>query len=436
MIPVTSPVLYQNALAQLVQHKQSVGSGFKGRFIQIFLAIKFYQNTLPSIYSGSYIATELLQSLLDDLYAKMSRPPNNCVLALFENNYLARTGLTAPGNSGPQNTWRNNLNLQKGIGCYAPVADLSSLTFLNQSRLDCRYLRTTTPDQLSGASCTVCTRDATYRSEDHRKWLQINPTGSGYAVLDTQLTDNYLPYVVPNGQRLPFYPIAVAMYHDADAGLSTGNRRSVSVNDFMSDFNLSSQEFEAYFDDSPTNRFNAAMRNSPAWQNPIPVPILQTTTLTVNQPAPPTSPITIQPSPHPVIGTPVAPPPSINSGWEAEQFVESALRSSGWDACVVSRQQLGYDIFASKGRRHLRVEVKSSLGLCSPSLTSREWQQSVHYGRDYVLAIIENFNPDSENSIFWVADPRGSCSSTPRNTVTYRISRNAWMSAAITLSQL
>lgn len=120
MIPIANQALFATALAGLSAHKRDIGRAFKGRFIQIFLGLKFFQNSLPSMYSGSFVATEVLQGLLDDLYAKASRAPNICVLSLFEGSYLARTGLQAPGNHSAQNTWRNNLNLQKGVGCYAP----------------------------------------------------------------------------------------------------------------------------------------------------------------------------------------------------------------------------------------------------------------------------------------------------------------------------
>jgi hypothetical protein len=98
MIPTDDPILFKIALDCLKSHKREVGPGFKGRFIQIFLGLKFFQNNLPSMYSGSFVTTEVLQSLLDDLYAKVSRSPNDGVLSLFEANYLARTGIIAPGN--------------------------------------------------------------------------------------------------------------------------------------------------------------------------------------------------------------------------------------------------------------------------------------------------------------------------------------------------
>jgi len=176
MIPVTNSVLYTDALVALAQHRQSVGRRFGGRFVQIFLALKFFQNNIPSIYSGSFIGSGSLQSLFDDLYTKASRSADSCVLSIFMGNHLARTGVSGDG-QGSQNTWRNNLNIQKGIGCYAPAEDLSDRAFLDQSRLDCRHLQPVTAGTLAKARCSLCTSGAGYRNESHRKWLHIDPGG-------------------------------------------------------------------------------------------------------------------------------------------------------------------------------------------------------------------------------------------------------------------
>src|SRR5580704_6436724 len=117
MITASDKPLYLEALRALSRHKATIGSDFKGRFAQIFLALKFYQNEIPSMYSNTLVSTDVLQTLLDDLYAKTSRPANEACLMLSDGRYLARTGLVGPGNRTSQNTWRNNFNLQKGIGC-------------------------------------------------------------------------------------------------------------------------------------------------------------------------------------------------------------------------------------------------------------------------------------------------------------------------------
>ena len=215
MLNVSDSASYNRSTELLSEYRQSCGGSFKGRFIQIFLALKFYQNELPSMYSGRYVESGILQTLLDDLYAKNSRPINDCVLSLFESNYLARTGVIPPGRNYAANIWRNNFNLQKGIGCYAPSNDLSSISFLNESRTSCRYLQSS-DGTLNGASCSLCSTGATYRREDHRKWLQINPNGGGYAVVDMLNTSNFSPYVCTSGNRIPIIPLIISLYHDSN----------------------------------------------------------------------------------------------------------------------------------------------------------------------------------------------------------------------------
>lgn len=434
MVPVTNGVLFADALACLAQHKRSTGAEFRGRFVQIFLGIKFFQNSIPSMYSGSFITTEVLQSLLDDLFAKVSRPPNNCVLSMFEGNYLARTGLVGPGNTTAQNTWRNNLNLQKGIGCYAPAADLSSPTFLNQNRSACRHLQAVVAGTLAGARCSLCTSGAAYRNESHRKWLRIDPGGNGYAVIDLQNSANFAPYVAPSGSRIPVLPLIVALYHDADPGLVIGTRHDVSLADFAADFNFSTQELSTYFDDSMAHPLNAKLIKSAGW--PMGSNLAPTAAATVAL----TKPTAVPPSPavaaQPILGGTATPPPNTNSGWDAEQYVAAALSTAGWTAHIVSRQQLGYDIFAQRGTQKRYVEVKSSLGLCSPSLTAREWQQASYHASSYVLAIVENFNPSAQNVVYWIRDPANKCSATPQTTVSHGIARSSWAAAAVALANI
>jgi hypothetical protein len=398
--------------------------------------MKFYQNELPSMFSNQYISTEVLQTLLDDLYAKASRPLNDCVLMLFENRYLARTGLTSPRNRTPQNTWRNNFNLQKGVGCYAPPQDLSSPTFLNQPRNECRYLQTAEPGQLADATCQLPTTGATYRSEQHRKWLRIDPAGGRYAVVDLMNIANFVPYVAPGGMRIPAVPLVVALYHDCNAGLTLANRREVDIPDFASDFNFSPEELAQYFDDDPVNPHNQSLANSfpgTTWT--------RTATLrrSIVRRAPP-RPAGVRrrarvPRAPVLTGTPV-PPPGVNTGWEAEQFVAEVMRSSGWTVHDVSRQKLGYDLIVQRGRATKYVDVKSSLGLCSPALTSREWQQATAHGDDYILAILENFNPAAQNVIFWVPNPATSCFARESTMVQHSISRSSWQLALVPFDEI
>ena len=80
--------------------------------------------------------------------------------------------------------------------------------------------------------------------------------------------------------------------------------------------------------------------------------------------------------------------------------------------------------------------MKSSLGPCTVTMTSREWQQARAHGRDYVLAIIEYFDPGGQNIIYWVPDPCGACAARPATTVNYSVARSSRQAAAVALAAL
>jgi hypothetical protein len=436
MIPVSDPEAYQTALECLKAHRKIAGAGFKGRFIQIFFGLKFFQNQLPSMYSGSFATPEVLQSLLDDLYHKSSRPAQDGVLSLFEANYLARTGFTKPGNTTPQNTWRNNLHIQKGMICHAPVEDLSSPTFLSEDRIDCRYLASSRSGSLEGAKCSLCPAGGTYRSENQPKWMRADPQGAGYAVIDLQNIPNFAPVLTHEGHKLPILPMIIALYHDSDPSWGIGTRQTVSRQEFMDDFHFKDSEFDAYFDATASNAQNVRMLTKLGWNAAelalwsgasIRTPVAQASRKARSQRQIPDAPV--------LSGTPV-PPPSSNTGWDAEQYVVSALQAAGWTVHNVSRQQLGYDLFAEKGRVKRYVEVKSSLGQCSPSLTAREWQQAIVHGESYILAVLENFNPVGLNTVYWIPDPATRCTASEQRTISHNISRSSWSAAAVPITAL
>lgn len=439
MVNVANTRLYNQSLVSLAEHRRASGRDFRGRFVQIFLAMKLYQNELPSMFSGQFVSTEVLQTLLDDLYSKASRSLNDCVLMLFENRYHARTGVVGAGNTTPQNTWRNNFNLQKGIGCYAPPQDLASATFLDQSRVDCRYLRPARRGTLARATCRLCATAARYRNEDHKKWLRIDPGGAGYAVVDLMNISNFTPYVTPGNGRIPILPLIVALYYDALPGLITATRTRVDIPDFVADFNFSDLELGTYFDLDRSNRFNAELLQAfPGTRYTVPAATVAAPRLPASD-RQRTRATRVQSATglrRPTLtGTPV-PPPAVNTGWECEQYVAAALRNIGWTVYDVSRQHLGYDLLAQRGRETRYLDVKSSLGLCTPTLTTREWQQAKTHGLAYVLAIVENFNPKEQATVYWVVDPTNNCVAREATQITRAIARSSWTAATVRIEDM
>lgn len=432
MLNVNSEQSYNAAIEALRMHKNELGNILKGRFVQIFFALKCFQNEIPSMWSGKYIATNVLQTLIDDLYTKASRPLNDCVISLFQASYLARTGVVGIGNTTTQNTWRNNFNIQKGIGCYAPVQDLCSLTFLNEDRSNCRYLQHGNGGGLAGGTCTLCVNSGNYRAESHRKWLKISADGEGYSTADLRMVDNFTPYIAPNNSRIPIFPFVAAVYYDSQSGTPISGRDNIGIDDFASDFNLSQEEINAYFNADPEHPLNArVIATQPAAT--LAVELGGITPAVV--PQQPTAPVQQQIG-EPILGVQVPPPVQANTGAGAEVVVGSALENNGWEVHDVSRQKLGYDLYAKKGREIRYVEVKSSLSLCQPVLTSREWQQANSHAAHYVLAVVENYNPEIENIVYWVSDPANRCIASTRVTTEYSIPRRSWSMATISIDDI
>lgn len=266
-----------------------------------------------------------------------------------------------------------------------------------------------------------------YRGENHRKWLRISPDGEGYATVDLRNISNFAPYIAPAGTRIPLVPLLVALYHDTLDGLPISGRTQVSLLDFTTDFNFTQTELDAYFDATSTNEFNAAILVAqPGSSIAAPTPAAPVVVA-------PTGPRPISPEPR-VAPTHVAPPLG-NTGWDAERFVQQALEDARWRVTDVTRQKLGYDLFAERGGQRRFVEVKSSINLCRPVFTAREWQQARALRRSYVVAVVENFNPAHENVIYWIPDPT-SCTAREALTTEYAVGRSAWVPAAVEIEQI
>jgi len=440
-LEVSNPNAFDASLKALRKFKSDAGGQrYKGRFVQIFLALKCFQSEVPSMYSGGYITTEVLQTLLDDIYEKASKPLDGCVLSLFEGNFLPRTGIKAVGKNYPANNWRNNFNLQKGVGCFASSAELSSPTFLDQNRALCPHLLPGSSGGLKDAHCALNPSGAKYRSESHRKWLRIDPGGNGYAVVDILNTDNFSPYVAPKGNRIPIVPLLVALYHDPLPGTKMGNRfgSTIELDDFCADFSFSLPEFDVYFDQNPNHPLNDQLLKSFPELKFSPFSGFSTAKKISTSPSVKIAKKTKTSIPTPKLGGTPAPPPNINTGWDAEQYVAKTLEGAGWTVHDVSRQSLGYDMLAKKGSQTSFVEVKSSLSLCSPSLTAREWLQAKTHKMRYVLAILENFDPsgNSINSIYWVKDPATICSANASTITSYTIPRSEWVGVVVPFSNI
>jgi hypothetical protein len=136
-----------------------------------------------------------------------------------------------------------------------------------------------------------------------------------------------------------------------------------------------------------------------------------------------------------LVTTSVPAPPRENNGWNAEMFVRHFLIGEKWQTSYVGHMKLGYDIKAEKSGRILCVEVKSSVGECSPTLTKNEYNKLQDDDCDFVLAILENFDPKTSNEINWIENSKlkriYNSKYEPAYTCSYYpLSRTAWVKEA------
>lgn len=124
--------------------------------------------------------------------------------------------------------------------------------------------------------------------------------------------------------------------------------------------------------------------------------------------------------------TPTRPPD--NNGWDAEMFVADTLLKMGWEVSYVAHEYRGYDLYATKDTDTLCVEVKSSVNNCVPRLTENEYNKLLDGGCNFVLAILENFNPTIANEISWISgDDLTEIDFSPSTEIVYKLSRTAWI---------
>jgi hypothetical protein len=288
--------------------------------------------------------------------------------------------------------------------------------------------------QLADASCEFAL-DTRYRNEDHPKLFRLDPATRNLTVVDPSDTAVYSPVVLaPGARRLPIVPLISALYHDS--GVAAG-RTGVDVSDFMLDFNFSPREFAAYFDDDPAlnvhQRLVAAFPGL-AW---TPARLPAPGGPAAAAPAPAVLPrqrraraAAVAPEDLPQIATSVAPPAG-SRWWDAEQAVRAALEADQWTVIDRTRQGAGFDFQISKQGRTLFIEVKSSAGPCAPMLTDNEYKQAVRLRERYVIAVVENFDPDATARILWIPNP-ADLPLLPRSTQVYPLPRAIWLPRAKT----
>jgi len=379
----------------------------RGRFVSLYLGLRRMGSQLAPLGSKTATPAAKIERFLDLLYTKTHRPEPLVVLtALFGGStspsagYSARTGVIAPGNQYPTNNWRNNFNIQKGIGCPADPDTIGRLLTNPEIRHACQHMAV---DPEGRETCGLA--GAAYRGDEHSIWLRI-VQNQGYQVVDLDNRNVYANYLQPLGERIPIFPLMAALYGFAPRE-AYPQRATVGIPDFAEDFGFTLNQVEELFDCNPDSQANAAILAISQGQIPS-VAVLPPAEDQMGDPS------------IPVLGTIMA----MNTGVGAEIAVAKELVKHEWTVVYRGNQRgYGYDIEASREGQTLRVEVKSSVGFTVPELTEAEWQAAQNHGDDFVLAVVDFYGSDKQR-IWYLRNPAANAIPAERTTIMYRLARD------------
>jgi hypothetical protein len=390
-----------------------------GRFVALYLGLRRMQD-LAALGSARFTPASDIYGFLDDMLTKTNRRPPLVVLTApfggshsANSGYSTRSGETTPGRREKTNTWRNNVGIQKGVGCLAAPEVIDDLLHDPLVRLACPHIR---ENSTGGHFCSIeaTKRTTKYRGEEHSIWLRR--TDDGYQVVDLNLPRVYEPYLCPAGRRIPLFALIAILYGFAPAGIYPLRQR-VGIPDFAEDFKFTLSQVRTIFDVDPESDGNA--------------PVLRAAEAALND-TPSQTPVAkgaLAPQPKANVGKgssqlpPESLPIELNTGVGAERLVAKELDRHNWLVAYLGNQRrIGYDLQAERGGQTLYVEVKSSVGFTSPELSESEWLAAQHYGESYILAVVD-FYGSGQQCVWYIRDPANNALATGRSVTVFRLQR-------------
>jgi hypothetical protein len=393
----------------------------RGRFIALYLGLRRMHEAIAPLGAAYSTPGGEIERFLDRMLTKAHRPPPFVVLtAPFGGSrsgnapYSSLTGVTPPGHRFATNTWRNNLQIQKGIGCPAEPHLIESLLGMPAVRHACPHRERGRDGRYA---CSI--EDTKYRGEEHSIWLRR--TGGGYQVVDLDLPRVYGPYLLPGDSRIPVFALISVLYGFAPPD-TYPQRETVGIPDFAEDFHFGLEQVAEIFDVDPESPGNAAVLEA--------AQLASTTSI-----APPRTPApsgarsrTARRS-HRARHTgelpPEADPVEMNTGLGAERLVAQELIDNDWEVEYRGNERsVGFDLQARRAGETLAIEVKSSVSFTQPELTQAEWEAADELGESYVLAIVDFYGADQQR-IWYVRDPAGNASTNQRSVSVFRVQRGS-----------
>lgn len=232
IVPITDFILYDDSFNVL----SAYGDNVKKNDMQMFLGLKRFSSNVPLVGALNGIRTGEIVELLSKTWLKNDtrlQKHSGAIAKPFEGYYQ---------DSG-KNVWRNPLNTQKGISCFAPDDIINNLSFLDENRKLCSH-------RLQNNYCEYV-QDTTCNPYEYPKLLQqVRTSTHRHAYRRTTWTTKSILYLFHDGEnspKVPLVPIISAIYFGASREVTKG-RTEVRVEDFKKEFNLNDDEFSTLFD--------------------------------------------------------------------------------------------------------------------------------------------------------------------------------------------
>jgi hypothetical protein len=420
LIPQDDSHVYNRGLSALKTFRRGK---VRGRFIALYLGLRRMHDAVAPLGSGESTSAGEIERFLDRMFTKTHRKQPFVVLtAPFGGSnspnapYSAPTSVTSPGRGSGTNTWRNNFQVQKGIGCPAAPQLVESLLANPRGRLACPHM---VPDPKEPKTLRMCAlNEAKYRGDKHSIWLRH--ADDGYQVVDLDLPGVYEPYLLPGGDRIPAFALIAALYGFAPPEIYP-QRETVRLDDFADDFHFGLEQVAEIFDVDLESPGNAAVLAATQLASATSVASRRRTA-----PSSARSRRSASRSDRPAGELPPeADPILMNTGLGAERLVAQELVDSGWEVRYRgSQRNVGFDLEAQRDDETLSVEVKSSVEVAQPELTQSEWIAAQALGESYILAIVD-FYGSGQQRIWYIRNPAGSASVSQRSVSVFRVKRGS-----------
>ena len=246
--------VFNDALSLLDSHRRT--NKVRSPTFTLLVVLLYYRSgaghepTIPMLSEpGQGIKRKELELAADALFTKTApSDPDKPVIMLLTGNWLKSS------ERPEQNTWRNAMDTQAGLGCAASNAELSDLSFVIAERSDCPHrdeeTRTCT---LNGARCHNPTKKGGSGLTSLPSLPKILKEQDGFYI--TSLAPEAISRCIDKAaERIPAYPFLYALYNSAHL---FEDRATVDLGAFASDFAIAEDSINALFDTDPASPLNA-----------------------------------------------------------------------------------------------------------------------------------------------------------------------------------